>query len=409
MRKGLFFSVPSVSVHKTLNPIIAELNRSDYRVITYNTSEFAPEERGGEFKAYPPDYRGFRTASVRRQISYFEFAEMLLDTGLSLQQFLQMEMERERPDFIVPSRLAPWGKALASCYQRPGVTLHSTFVLDPRIMLPFFRIQREEGREVKGDMRQFVRCQRKYRMLYEAFGGTCERPDIWDAYVNREGLNLACMLNAFQEQPEMLGPEYRFVGHPNKAIPRHGDRDLIYIALGSILTDDLELLRLGVSVFGRLERPCLIALGTTLKADALGPVPEHVSVATYVDQEEVLGRTAVFITMGGMASVQEAVSAETPMIIIPETPEQHITARNSERLGIATYMPRKDVTGERLWDAVTRMLRERDVYVERIRRIRADGPSDAPGRLARMHIDEYLDGLPRIAPSGRHAMVKQGV
>jgi MGT family glycosyltransferase len=392
MRKGLFFSVPSVSVDKTLNPLVAELNRSGYRIVSYNTSEFAPTEGGGEFRAYPPYANGFRTSSIRRRISYFEFAEMLLDTGLGLQEFLRMEMEREQPDFIMHVHLAPWGKALATCYGKPGVTLHTTFVLDPRIMIPFFRTQREEGREVTGDMRQFVRCQRKYRMLYEAFGGKCDKPDIWDAYVNKEGLNLACIPEAFQEQPEVLGPQYRFIGHPNKATPREGERTLIYMALGSILTDDLELLRLTVEVFGQLGRPCLIALGHTLKPETLGPMPEQVSVAPYVDQEKVLSQAAIFITMGGMASVQESVTAETPMIIIPETPEQHITARRIDGMGIATYLQRQDVTADTLREALTRMLRDRDAYVERIRRIRGEGPADAPGKLARMLIDEYLEG-----------------
>jgi MGT family glycosyltransferase len=392
MRKGLFFSVPSVSVDKTLGPIVAELNRSGYRVISYNTSEFAPKDGAREFKAYPPYANGFRTSSIRRRISYFEFAEMLLDTGLGLKEFLRAEMEREQPDFIMHVHLAPWGKALAACHGKPGVTLHTTFVLDPRIMIPFFRTQREEGREVNGDMRQFVRCQRKYRMLYEAFGGKCDKPDIWDAYVNKEGLNLVCTPRAFQEQPEVLGSSYRYIGHPNKATPRDGERALIYMALGSILTDDLELLRLTVEVFGRLERPCLIALGTTLKPETLGPMPAQVSVAPYVDQEEVLSRAAIFITMGGMASVQESVTAETPMIIIPETPEQHITAKKIDAMGIAIYLQRSEVTAESLWKAVTRMLRDRDAYVERIREIKREAPADAPVKLARMHIDEYLGG-----------------
>jgi MGT family glycosyltransferase len=391
MRTGLFFSVPSVSVQKTLDPLIAELNRADYRVITYNTPEFGPAVDEGTFKAYPPEYRGFRTSSLRRQISYFEFAEMLLDTGLSLQHFLRQEMIREQPHFIIHSHLAPWGKALARCSRKPGVTLHTTFVLDPRIMLPFFRAQHEAGREVKGDVRQFVRCQRKYRLLYEAFGGTCERPDIWDAYVNQEGLHLACIPKAFQEQPDLFGPEYRFIGHPNKARPHPDRRHLVYMALGSILTDDLELLRLVVDLFRRLELPGIIALGTTLPADALGPVPDHVQIAAYVDQEEVLGRAALFITMGGMASLQEAMSAETPMIVIPETPEQHINARNCERLGVGTFLRRADVTPERLAEIVTRMLRERDAYVERVRQIAREGRGESPERLARESLDAYLD------------------
>lgn len=389
MRKGLFFGVPSVSVSKTLHPVVLELARSGYHIATYNIDELAPisDHDGITFKPYPACYD---TGRVARQMSYFDLVEMLLDAALSLRGFLCLEIEAERPDFILHSHLAPWGKAVSAGYGLPAVALHSTFVLDARVMHPFFRRQRNEGSPVRGDVRQFIRCQRKYRALYAELPGRCQAPDIWDAYVNKEPLNLVFVQKDLQEQADTFGPEYQFVGHPTRATPGSGERSVIYMSLGTILTDDVELLRLSIGAFGRLKHPCLISIGHKLTPEALAPIPEHVGVAAFVDQEDVLGHAAVFITMGGMGSVQEAIAAEAPMIVIPETPEQHITARRIEQLGIATVLNRRQLTEERLLGAIERVLSGGQTYRNNIRALKARHACGEPAEQARMHIDAFL-------------------
>jgi MGT family glycosyltransferase len=392
MRKGLFLSVPSISVEKTLNPVVDELCDGGYEIVRYNTREFAPH--GGRlrtFKPYPSYDDGFDTARQSRRTSYFDYAEMLLDTAAALHEFLRQEVETESPDFILHSHLALWGKVLAARCRIPAVALYSTFILDSRIMIPVFRAQKQEGRGIIGDMQQFVRCQRKYRALYDGVDRSY-RPDIWDAYVNKERLNVSFVLGAFQEQIDLFAPPaYRFVGHPSQAAPGPDvERRLIYMALGTILNDDVELCRLSVKVCARLQCPGLIVRGKVPK-EALGPIPEHVTVAEFVDQEAVLGDAAIFVTMGGMASVHEAVSALVPMIIMPETPEQHITARRIEALGIGVYMNREHVTEEALLAVIRQMLTERASYDEHLRALKASRPAAFPARLARTYITEYLE------------------
>ena len=391
MHKGLFFSVPSISVEKTLTPVVDALCDQGCDIVCYNTREFAPGDAGQRrFKPYPPYYSGFDTARMSRRISYFDYAEMLLDTAVTLREFLRHEVEQEAPDFILHSHLALWGKALAACSGLPAVGLYSTFVLDSRIMIPVFRAQRQEGKGIEGDMQQFLRCQRKYRFLYDTAHGA-RRPDIWDAYVNRERLNVSFTLEAFQEQADLFRPpEYRFVGHPTEAAPRGGaERRLIYLALGSILNDDVDLFKVSLRVFARLDCPCLMAIGK-VPPDVLGPIPDHVQIGGFVNQEQVLGDAAIFITQGGMASVHEAVSTLTPMIIVPETPEQHVTARRIETLGIGMCIPREQLTEERLLAAIAQMTRERTRYYENVRALKATAPSASPARLARTYIAEYL-------------------
>lgn len=388
MRKGLLFGVPSFSSCKTIDPIATELRRSGYEIISYNAPEFAPPaDRRVPFKPYPVCYD---VATIDRQMSSFVLVEMLLDTALGLRDFLRREIETERPDVILHPHLSVWGKASAARYRLPAVALHCTFVLDRRILLPFFKRRGEEGHRVRGDMRQFIRCQQKYRKLYADVPGGGPAPDVWDAYVNKEPLNLVFIQRDLQEQAEMLGPEYRFVGHPTNAAPRVGERRVIYLSLGTILTDDVELLRLGVRVFGRLENPCLISLGHKLTPAALAPIPEHVAVAPFVDQEQVLADAAIFITMGGMGSVQEAIAAEVPMIVIPATPEQHMSARRLTTLGIAIDLDRRQLTEERLLAAITHLLRDGQRYRDRIRALKARHAYGDAATLARAHIDAYL-------------------
>jgi MGT family glycosyltransferase len=208
--------------------------------------------------------------------------------------------------------------------------------------------------------------------------------------VNAEKLNIAFVLDVFQEQREILGPGYAFVGHPAGVRSQDAERTLVYLSLGSIFTDDVDLFRVCIRAFGRLARPCLVAIGRRLPPEALGPIPDNVRLEPFVDQQTVLGSAAVFITMGGMASVHEAIAAETPMIIIPELPEQQLTAARCETLGIATSLDRRAITEETLVEAIARTLESREAYVGNLRTLNARRPLETPARIALAHIREYL-------------------
>lgn len=138
--KGLFFSLPSISIDKTLTPIIDGIASTSYEIIYYNIERFRPScKYKFTFRPYPDAYQGFDTEALNENTSYFGLGEMLVDTSFSLFDFLVQEVEKEQPDFIIHSHLAVWGKLLAKRFQLPGITLFTTHVLDAKIMLPFFR------------------------------------------------------------------------------------------------------------------------------------------------------------------------------------------------------------------------------------------------------------------------------
>ena len=71
---------------------------------------------------------------------------------------------------------------------------------------------------------------------------------------------------------------------------------------------------------------------------ALEPLPENVKVYSYVDQPDVLSRADAFITHCGMNSVSESLYMATPMVLYPQTGEQHAVARRTAEIGAGVML-----------------------------------------------------------------------
>src|SRR5579859_730940 len=198
MLKGLFFCLPSVSVDKTLTPVIDEIGLADYEIVYYNTKNFEPAgAHPFRFIAYPDTFRGYYSDRIDESTSYFLFGEILIDTAADLMDFLLSEAERGKPDFILHSHLAIWGKLLAKKYRLPAITLYTTFVLDKRIMLPFLRKISSATGVGLDNVHAGIGFYRKCASLYSRLQLE-DKPDPWDAYVNAGDLNLSFIHEAFQ-------------------------------------------------------------------------------------------------------------------------------------------------------------------------------------------------------------------
>jgi UDP:flavonoid glycosyltransferase YjiC (YdhE family) len=66
----------------------------------------------------------------------------------------------------------------------------------------------------------------------------------------------------------------------------------------------------------------VISLGGGLKADDLGPLAGNPVVVNYAPQVELVRRTALTISRGGLKTVLEALSYGVPQVVIPVTNDQ---------------------------------------------------------------------------------------
>ena len=390
MSKGFFFSLPSVSVQNTLTPIIDAVASSGIDIIYYSAKEFKTSPTYNfRFKPYPENFNGYYSNKIDENTSYFEFGEILLNSAQSLMEFLQEEVETEKPMFILHSHLAVWGKLLAQRHQLPAVSLYTTFVLDKRIMLPFFRkINKGTNSELKY-VNEALGFNRKLRKIYTDFE-LQSQPDIWDIYVNQEELNLSFILNSFQPSRELFDERYQFLGFPTPLTTNVVNEELIYLAMGTILNKQIDFYQLCLEVLREFPIKCVISTGGGKININEEDLPGNVEMVPFLNQLEILKRTTLFITRGGMASVHEAIYSLTPMVVIPIIPEQRLTAEKIHELGLGIHIPYKEVCKETLTTAIQKIRADREKYEKNLTDLIQKIPAIPPEQAALKHIVNYL-------------------
>ncbi|MFD1831670.1 macrolide family glycosyltransferase [Streptomyces desertarenae] len=171
---------------------------------------------------------------------------------------------------------------------------------------------------------------------------------------------IAFLPRAFQRRPETVrAAEAHWVG------PALGDRSfqgswrapdsgrpVVYVSLGSQYNHRPEFYRMCVEAFAGLGVHVVMSVGAEVARVRVGELPEGFEVHAAVPQLDVLAASSVFVTHGGMGSVMEAVALGVPLVVVPQMAEQRVNAERVRALGLGVYLPREEVTGEALRDAV---------------------------------------------------------
>jgi len=144
---------------------------------------------------------------------------------------------------------------------------------------------------------------------------------------------------------------------PEKELPQTSDfpvklkpqQKLIYVSLGTVVTKNLwnnipevrafvsDILQELVRGFGGNEAYQIIVSTGRPPHEVIQNAPSNFHLFEHVAQEQVLAQADLFITHGGGNSVNEAIDAETPMIVIPFFGDQHLSALDvaTLRIGLA--------------------------------------------------------------------------
>lgn len=365
-----------------------ELAAAGYEIIYYNTKQFEPAgEHAFHFRAYPDDFTGYYSDSINNNISYFQYGELLIDAAASVMDFFCRLLTIEKPSCIIHSHMAVWGKLLAEKLGLPHITLFNTFVLDKNIMIPFFR-QLNTGKEVPlNNIADAMGLYRKIKALYHRLQ-LQHPPDLWEVYTNKGDLNISFILPAFQPQLPLMENEVHFVGLPRTATTGFEQRDTIYFSMGTNFNRDPGLYEMFVEVCTLFDYHCVIATGIHHQPVLSKPVPEHISLVPFVNQQEVIARSLLFVTRGGMASVHEAIYMRTPMVVIPLIPEQQLTAATVAGLGIGIHLQATGLSVEVLYGAIREILLNQAYYTNNIASLSL--PVQPPQQIARDLITNFL-------------------
>lgn len=351
----------NIGMHGHINPtlpVVAELVRRGHTV-TYHTSpafRAEIEATGATVRPYPGG-----ELPLPDPPTPVTLLQCLADTTVRLLPAVLDDLRRDRPDLIVHDSSCPWGAVAARELGVPAASSFTTFAFNRQVPSPtrgswqLLAAARRQPRSVRG----YLRSRRELHRRFDARG--VPRLDLLNI---RQPLNLVYTSPAFQPAVEHFDPSYRFVGPSIGARPSDpsfkADRlqdPVLYASLGTVFNADPKLLRTFATALAPLGGTVVVATGQT-DPDALGPLPANVLPRRFVPQPEVLARAALFVTHGGMNSVNEAMYAGVPMLVVPQGADQPMIARRVAGLGAGLSLRTEDVAKGSVRALARRLLHE---------------------------------------------------
>ncbi len=371
MSKILVFNVPAHGhVNPTL-PVVRELVSRGAHVAYYLTDEFEPQIRhtGAEFRRIediqpgsgpPPGVTalGQTDPAMMRQMMAAFFPRMMAD-GLRLVPRLIDRVRAEDADCVVYDPFCSWGRALVRILGLPAVAfvpsyaMTEHFPLVRRISSIFEEQTSPAAEEAMSDLRDVS------RQLHDRYG--LVPPRLTDPFIPAEVLNIVTLPRPFQPDADALDERYVFVGpsisprSDESGFPLDllADNPTLYVSLGTVFNANPKFFDACFDAFAASDWQVVLSVGTRTDPSTLVRIPDNFLARPYVPQLEVLEHTDVFVTHGGMNSVMEAIYYGVPMVVVPQQPEQAMTAARVADLGLGVALEPGQVTADALRDAVT--------------------------------------------------------
>jgi MGT family glycosyltransferase len=318
------------------------------------------------------------------------------------------DLRGARPDLIVHDSACVWGAVAARELQVPAAASFTTFAYNRHVPSPTRGSCALLAAAMKrpGCLRGYLRSRWELQRRFDTRG-----LPLLDLGNIRQPLNLVYTSPAFQPGVEDFDASYRFVGPSigsrpvDPSFPASRLRDpVLYASLGTVFPADPRLLRSFAIALAPLGGTVVVSTGQTDPA-ALDPLPANVLVRRYVPQPEVLARAALLVTHGGMNSVNEAMYAGVPMLVVPQGADQPMVARRVVELGAGLSIRTQNVT-ERAVHALARRLLDDPRFRAATSTLR-DAQRQAGGyRRAADELERYLQatgsvGQPAADPSPR--------
>ncbi len=359
MSNVLFVNGPaSGHVYPTLG-LVQELVRAGEQVYYVSSEEFRePLERlGAVFTAYgnflkngdPFETRLYLSLVIKILKSYEVILPCILDLA-----------KQHSFDYIIHDSMYGCGNVLADLLGLPHIAVCTSFIGAE---------SQQKGMDKPGDLKANHRFLKEFMDLAgrvrDQFG-IQRRLDISRVFFNEGLLNLVCTSSYFQPDSGSLGKHYSFVGpcltergFPAEQSVVHKGRRMVYISLGTQFNHVQSFYELCFEALAGFDGHVIVSAGNRIDMTVFRDIPGNFTVLPFVDQLEVLQAADVFITHGGMNSVNEALYYNVPLIVIPQAADQPLVGKRVEALGAGLMLIKNTLTADNLRDAVEYLLSDR--------------------------------------------------
>ena len=344
-----FFSIPAHGHTNPTIPVVRELVRRGHDVVYYSYNMFRDkiETAGARFvsceKLMPElDLNAIEVEKVGADLAYS--AKMLADVTLALGPKIREEMKTLLPDVIVADSLAYWARCVAREQQIPLVSSTTTFAFNQAsgaILRPSF----------PGMVRMLLSMPKVRKEIRRLDAGGFGTKDMGSAFLNdNETDTIVYTSKEFQPCSETFSDRIHFVGPsvPSRKAPKEQrERKLVYVSLGTVVNRRPHFYRDCIAALASLPVDVVMSVGSVTRIEELGAIPSNIRVSNFVNQLEILQQADLFLTHGGMNSVNEGLYYEVPLLLFPQTGEQMGVARRVCELGAGALLHSSTARGIR--------------------------------------------------------------
>lgn len=391
--KFIFLTIPAFGHINPMLPVMTELVKAGHRVIVYNNPEFEKiiKSTGAEFRLPPikikmPDFKEFKDS--------FKIAESGLEATKIFTPVMIEIFKKDKPDCIVHDSLSPWSKIISQYLRIPAVALVPSMAINLKVLLKS-KINKDIFFETIFKIKRSINIYKQFNDLYRQYG--FKPPLVFDVFSNAENLNIIFTSRSIQIEESSFKSNYKFVGPSiyrrneqllGKKIFRKKSRT-IYISLGTIYNDDINFYKICFNAFKNIRDQVFMSIGKDIKRSDLGKIPENFYISEYLPQLQILEKADIFLTHGGMNSINESLYYGVPMIIFPQMLEQKANAYRMEELRVG-IMNKSKLT-ETLLIKLVNTIYNNDIYLNNAKRHSSILKKTGGYKEATKYILDYLN------------------
>lgn len=368
MTTAVVFNLPGAAGH--INPsvgLVSELLARGERVIYYagEDSRQQFEALGATFRTYRPFFEYQHSAATAKNLGTAAF--MMIDHAECALTGLVAIMEKDRPDYILYDSCCMFGKYIAQRLGVPGICLVTTIVSSPVLLMSDPVLLGKVILDILTISPRVLEARRRLIGLLNSVGLGYRNivHHGFDIFINEGELNIVFLGNAAQPMPKLLNRRYKLVG---ASIPEGRDppmdipggwgstHPLVYVSLGTVHNLKHDFYLKCFEAFADLPCKVIMSVGKHVDIPSLGPIPANFLVRNRVPQLDVLKRAQVFVSHGGMNSINESTYFGVPLVMVPQQFEQAFNARRICRQGAGVMLKSGRITPHALRSAVQTIL-----------------------------------------------------
>ncbi len=353
MSKVVFLGFPGHGHINPTLPVVAELLRRGEQILYYASEDFQPsiERTGATFCDYgqglplePPDSE-----------KPLQVVQRLMETGQIILARILPDVKAIQPDYLIYDSLSAWGGYLGQILGIPTISSVPGILTTARLVFSDpLNLLNMVGMQLTGHA-YIARAQAIAKLLSEKY--PIRKPGVMDVFFSPGMLNIIYTSKAFQPFADTFDAQrYKFVGPSLLPRPEASafpfeklqNKPLLYISLGTALNKRADFYRQCFDAFASSDFQVVLAIGRQVSREVLGRIPSNFLVEAFVPQLEILQRARLFLTHGGMNSVNEALYYNVPLIVVPQGEDQPWIAKRVADLGAGKMLSNNQISVERL-------------------------------------------------------------